>query len=102
LAKTVKENCSYNLLPLRLLQPEAFQHSPETIESKRALLLSLGPMLDNAEKQRKIDVSYCASLTRCRIESKRTRMSWYQYCDLDSRVVIDPSEYEHRLDNVIK
>ena len=71
----------------------------ETIESKRAVLMSLGPMLDEAEKQRKIDVAQCEDMTRCRIESKRTRASWYQYSDVDSSTVIDPSEYEERYVN---
>lgn len=79
-----------------MLKPDSFQHPSETIESKKAVLISLGPMLDIAEKQRKLDVSKCEEITRCRIESKKTRASWYQYSDLDSRVVIDPSEYEMR------
>ena len=96
LAQFVKTEYSYGLLPARQLQPEAFQHPSGALESKKAVLIGLAPMLDDAEKQRKIDVASCEALTRCRIVSKRTRSSWYQYSDLDTSHVIDPSEYQER------
>jgi hypothetical protein len=95
-ARSLKEEFAYGLLPARLLHPDNFSLPAEAIESKRAVLLGLAPMLDDAEKQRKIDVAVCQAHTRCRIDSKRTRASWYQYSDVDAQLAIDPSEYEDR------
>jgi hypothetical protein len=89
-ARGFKDEFAYSLLPTRLLHPT------EALQYRQAVLLALVPMLADVEKQRKIDEAACQTYTRCRIESRRTRTSWYQYSDVDSMRVIDPAEYKYR------
>ncbi len=96
LAHKVKAISKYGLLPKRHLEPKSFEHPAHTLEGKRSLLMSLTPMLEVSEKQRKIDANNCENATRCRIESRKTRGSWFQYFDFDIGANIDPSVYEER------
>ena len=90
------QTTSYSLLPSRIVNTSRFKHPPQTLEGKRELLISLTPVLEAAETQRKTDTDICELFTRCRIEKTRTKTSWYRYIDIDTGVSIEPSEYEQR------
>lgn len=85
----------YNLLSQRLMFPEKFPHEPSSLESKRALLLSMNSSLKEAEVQRNADVSACEAFTRCTCGKGRGKSS-FEYKDIDTGKVITPEEYEIR------
>jgi hypothetical protein len=95
IAKKIVTYTTYRILPARLLYPETFEHPASSIDGKKALLMSLGPCLDDAEKQRKIDTTSTEAFTRCRVIKTRGR-SCFEYRDIDVDVAIPEEEYEKR------
>lgn len=90
------EQTKYKLLPSRYTHPELYLHPSSSIESKRALLLSLSPMLTNGENQRIKDVKACTDYTRCVVEKSKKRNASYEYLDIDTNDKIEYNEYERR------
>mmetsp|Transcript_27252 Transcript_27252/g.46033 ORF Transcript_27252/g.46033 Transcript_27252/m.46033 type:complete len:563 (+) Transcript_27252:125-1813(+) len=95
-AKIIHEKTEYPLLPKRQIYPEKYQHSITSLESKKALLLSMQPMLSAAEKQRKIDSEVLEEFTRCKVGKSRARPSTYEYLDFDTNMRISGKEYSRR------
>ncbi len=93
ICKEVLVKSNYRLIPLRMMNPENYTHPPKSMESKKALLLSLSPMLAEAEKQQKSDVAACQKFTGCSSNKGKGRHSSYEYRDLNSTIV-EPEEYE--------
>lgn len=102
IASEIAEVTTYSLLSKRLVDPSCYKNPPHTLEGKRELLISLTPVLEAAEAQRKTDTDICELFTRCRIEKTRTKTSWYRYIDIDTGVSIEPSEYEQRYESLEK
>ena len=92
----VLEMSGYALLPARVLFPQKFTHAANTAEAKRALILSLNPMLTGSEAQRKADTVEAETSTRCRVTRGTTKASSYDYLSIDTNKMITPEEYEER------
>lgn len=95
ICKTVHDKTCYPMMAMRILAPELFHHAVGTVEAKKSLLLSLSPMLNDAEEQRKKDNARCEEATRCRHVKGKGRAS-YEYIDIDTGRVIDFCDYEKR------
>ena len=96
-AKIIHEEAdSYPLLPTRQIFPENFLHSIKSLESKKAILMGMQPMLTAAEKQRKIDSELLENFTRCKVGKSRGRSSCYEYLDFDTNLRISGKEYSRR------
>lgn len=95
-AKIIHEDTQYPLLPTRQIYPENYQHAITSLESKKALLMSMQPMLSAAEKQRKIDSDLLEKFTRCKVGKSRVRSSTYEYLDFDTNLRISGKEYSRR------
>lgn len=96
IAMTVYKETNYILLPARMREPDSFVHPASSLESKKAVLLSLSPMLTDAERQRKGDSIEVETFTRCRVDKGRDRSSYYDYIDIDTNLIVDPIEYQRR------
>ena len=96
MGKKVIEQLKYPLIPSRWVYPDAFPFSVNSIESKRAILMSLSPMLTGSDKQKQSDTKSCEEYTRCKVCKGNSRSSPYDYHDIDIDIKIDPSEYERR------
>lgn len=99
-AKIVHDETEYPLLPTRQIHPENFQFPVSSLESKKALLMSMQPMLSAAEKQRKMDSDLLEDFTRCKVGKSRARSSTYEYLDFDTNLRISGQEYSRRYDLV--
>ena len=77
--------------------PDLYKFPSSSIESKKELLISLSPMLTNAENQRKIDIEICEKFTRCRSSKAKGRYSCYEYTDIDTQLVVGYDDFEKRL-----
>ena len=81
--------------------PDQYQYPSSSIESKKELLISLSPMLTNAENQRKVDIELCEQFTRCRSSKGKGRYSCYEYTDIDTQLLVDYDEFERRYCSLI-
>jgi hypothetical protein len=73
-----------------------FHPHPHMIESKRELLLRLSPNIQDAEKQRQVDISTCEQFTRCKVTKSYRRGCSYEYRDIDNDMLVPYDEYERR------
>lgn len=65
-------------------------------DAKKALLLSLTPMISDADKQRQIDSKQCEDFTRCKVGKSKGRNSSFEYTDIDTDLIVATDEYEIR------
>jgi len=79
-----------------MLFPDLFEFSPESIQGKKALVLSLQPMLEEAESERKRDLRDCENFTRCSIGKSKGRFSSFEYTDIDTKQKVDVDEFKKR------
>lgn len=89
-------NTKYQIMPTRSLYPHLFPYPSSTIESKKAVLLSIAPTLDESEKQQKMDNASAEEFTRCKAEKSKTSRSSFEYRDFDIDVIVSTAEYEKR------
>ena len=66
------------------------------VETRKALLQTLSPLLTQAENARKTDHEIIEGHTRCNIERVKNKSCAYQYTDIDNGNYVAPSEYEKR------
>mmetsp|Transcript_9522 Transcript_9522/g.14327 ORF Transcript_9522/g.14327 Transcript_9522/m.14327 type:complete len:385 (-) Transcript_9522:117-1271(-) len=92
-ARKISEFSDYNILPSCFLFPEQFPHPKNSLEAKKAILLSMTPMLTDAETQRKKVSESCKDFTRCRVGKSQGRSSSYEYFDIDTDTQISVEEY---------
>ncbi len=95
ISKVLHDHCKYKLISSRLMFPEQYPHPSTSIESKKSLLISLSPMLTEAEDQRKQDTKECEEFTRCRSSRGKGRSN-YEYIDLDLSIRVEFAEFERR------
>jgi hypothetical protein len=95
ISKCLHDVCKYKLVSSRLMFPENFPHPSTSIESKKSLLISLSPMLTEAEDQRKQDTKECEEYTRCRSSRGKGRSN-YEYIDIDTSLRVEFAEFERR------
>ncbi len=95
ISKSIHNVCKYKLVSSRVMFPEDFPHPSTSIESKKSLLISLSPMLTEAEDQRKRDTKECEEFTRCRSSRGKGRSN-YEYIDIDTSIRVDFAEFERR------
>ena len=95
ISKALYATTSYRLMSARLISPEKFHHPIGSEENRKEIFLSLTPMLNAAETQRKIDAEECEKFTRCRCNRTKGKTS-YQYIDIDTTEIVDYKEYEKR------
>lgn len=95
-AKIIHQVSDYPLLPTRQIFPENYQYSITSLESKKALLMSMQPMLSAAEKQKRVDSDELEKFTRCKVGKSRVRSSTYEYLDFDTNMRISGKEYSRR------
>ncbi len=98
MAKELLSNTNYPLFSHRMLYPEQYLHPSASTESKRALLISLAPMLNEAERQRQSDAADCERATNCRSIKSRVKSgaSQYEYFDIRSGSPVPSAEFEKR------
>ena len=96
MAKELLRSTKYTLFSNRTLFPEKFPYPRGSVEAKRQLLISLSPMLTDAEKSRQKDTISCERITGCKSVKIKTRSSSYEYTDTATNSVITPEEFEHR------
>ena len=94
----MQSNCTYPLFSNQILNSDKYQHKSSTLEGKRALLVSLAPMLTEAEKQRQADGAECERATCCKSVKLRGKGcgSIYEYYDISSNVKVPHHEFERR------
>lgn len=56
-------------------------------------------MLFKGEKQRNLDQRNSEEFTRCKVVKIRTRTRTFEYTDIDNGEVVEPEEYEKRLES---
>ncbi len=95
IGKAVFDMSKYKIITSRLMFPEDFLHPPTSMEAKKSLLISLSPMLTEAEEQRKKDTQDLEEFTRCRSAKGRGRSN-YEYIDIDTSVKVDFADFERR------
>lgn len=96
-AKTVLDETGYHIMPNRIIDPSQYSHPSHTVESKKALLVSLGPMLTKAEGDRKQVLQACEAFTRCKVAKvKGNREMSFSYRDIDNACEVSHEEYEMR------
>jgi hypothetical protein len=66
-----------------------------TTKGKRALLMTLAPLLTEAEKQRQADTLACEYFTQCKAVKIKGRGS-YEYYTITSNLKVPHVEYEKR------
>lgn len=96
IGRDIMKRTNYRIMPSRSMFPEQFPLPAASIEAKKAILISLSPMLTDAESQRQSDVLACEVYTRCKVGKGRGRYSSYEYTDVDVNSVISVKEYEKR------
>ena len=96
IARNVFKGSNYRLLSTRLIHPELFEFPSSTLEAKKALLLSLSPMLKEAEEQKKKDSAACESFTRCKSIKGKGSYGVYEYIDIDTQLRVEFSDFERR------
>lgn len=92
----ILKKTNYKILPSRILTPDLYDAPPESMQSKRAVLLGLSPMLTDAEKQKKIDGELCTKFTRCTSYKGKGRCGQFEYFDLDTQSVMEYENYQKR------
>lgn len=92
---SVFEMSCYKIVTSRLMFPGEFLHPPTSMEAKKSLVISLSPMLTEAEEQRKKDTSALEEFTRCRSAKGRGRSN-YEYIDIDTSTRVDFPDFERR------
>lgn len=95
IASELLSRTNYKIMSTRLCK-ESNPYALGSMEAKRATLLSLSPMLTEAEEERKKEVGACEAFTRCKANKTRTKSSSYEYIDIDTGMKIDYAEYERR------
>lgn len=95
LGKSIFEMSAYKIVTSRLMFPDEFLHPPTSMEAKKSLLISLSPMLTEAEEQRKKDTHDLEEFTRCRSSKGRGRSN-YEYNDIDTATRVDFADFERR------
>ena len=65
-----------------------------TLEKRRELILTLGPVVERMEAKRKEDTEAARQATGCRVS--RTKKGRYKYYDLDTDEEVSPEEYKRR------
>ncbi len=93
---SILSSTNYIVIPTRRMKPEMYEFSASSMDGKKALLMSLSPMLSENETQRKIDINACESYTRCRSAKGKGRFSVYEYMDLDNGIKVNYDEFERR------
>lgn len=101
IGKDLYENTAYKILPSRTLFPEKYSNPPESVESKKSLLLSLSTMLSDSEKQRQYDSKLNENFTKCRVSKNKSKNAYYEYTDVNTGMVVTSEEYEKRYRNCI-
>lgn len=96
IGKEVFESTKYKLISSRFIYPENFEHPSQSVQGKKELLLSLSPMLLEAESERKKETAECEQFTRCRVGKGKSRYSCYEYTDIETGLVVDLDEYKNR------
>ena len=98
IARELQTNSTYPLFSNQILHPEQYQHKSSTLDGKRALLVSLAPMLTEAEKQRQADGAACELATQCKSVKVKSRGSGglYEYYDIATHVKVPHQEFEKR------
>mmetsp|Transcript_2055 Transcript_2055/g.3236 ORF Transcript_2055/g.3236 Transcript_2055/m.3236 type:complete len:663 (-) Transcript_2055:166-2154(-) len=96
IAKKILVNTNYRLLSTRLVHPELYEFPKSSVEAKKALLLSLSPMLKDADEQKKKDSAACEAFTRCRSIKGKGSYGIYEYIDVDIQLRVDFPEFEKR------
>ena len=96
IGKEVFESTKYKLLSSRTIYPDKFEYPSQSVQGKKELLLSLSPMLLEAEAERKRETAECEQFTRCRVGKGKGRYSCYEYTDIDVGDVVDLAEYTNR------
>lgn len=86
----------YKIIPSRVLQPLDYNYPINSLESKKALLLSMTPYIGEAETQRRHDANEVETFTRCKVGKEKNKSSNYEYTDIDTKMIISPQEYKHR------
>ena len=95
ISKSIFTMSKYKIVTSRLMFPEEFLHPPTSMEAKKSLLISLSPMLTEAEEQRKKDTQELEDFTRCRSSKGRGRSN-YEYIDIDTSSRVDFPDFEKR------
>jgi hypothetical protein len=95
LAFQILECSKYKVLSDRVISEEA-QHPLGSVEAKRAVLISLTPMLTDAENARKRETQECEDFTRCKSTKTKSRSSSYEYVDIDSGLIVSYADFETR------
>lgn len=90
------DKTTYPILTKRLLRPEQYLYPINSLEAKKSLLISLSPMLSDAEVERTKETVACESFTRCRSSKGKSRYSSYDYTDMDTQSKVAYVEYEKR------
>ena len=96
IAKKILANTNYRLLSTRLVHPELYEFPKSSVEAKKALLLSLSPMLKDADEQKKKDSAACEAFTRCKSMKGKGSYGIYEYIDVDIHLRVDFPEFEKR------
>lgn len=96
IGRDILNRTNYKLVPSRSIFPEKFPLPAASLEAKRALLVSLSPMLGEVEAQRQADVAACEWFTRCKVGKGKSRWSSYEYYDIDANKIVTVEEYERR------
>jgi len=96
IGRDILNRTNYKLVPSRSIFPEKFPLPAASLEAKRALLVSLSPMLGEVEAQRQSDVAACERFTRCKVGKGKSRWSSYEYYDVDANKIVTVEEYERR------
>ena len=96
IGRDLLKESTYPILSRRLLRPNDYLYPSSSLEGKKALLVSLTPMLAEAEEQRKKETSACENFTRCKAGKGKSKFSGYDYVDIDVKSSVDFAEYEKR------
>jgi hypothetical protein len=96
IGRTILAGSSYPILSRRLLCPNDYLYPSSTIEGKKALLMSLSPMLSEADTERQKEAAACESFTRCKSGKGKSKFAGYDYTDIDVKCQVDFAEYEKR------
>ena len=65
-------------------------------EAKKNLLMSLKPMINDAEVQRQFDTKQSTDFTRCVVGKCRSKAAAFEYTDVDTDANVSHEEYEKR------
>jgi hypothetical protein len=96
IGRKILADTNYPILSTRTLAPERYLFPASSLEAKKALLLSLAPMLTDAEEQRVKETNACELFTRCKSGKGRGRFASYDYADIDINRSIEFEDYERR------